>query len=48
LRQLKSNELENIRGGGALFKIAMGFLTAGSFIVGLVDGYLRPLKCRNK
>ena len=46
--ELKEEELKTIKGGGTIFKLAMGFLTAGAFIVGLVDGYLRPLKCRNK
>ena len=44
---LKQDELHNIVGGGLTLKFIMGIITAGTFIVGLVDGFLRPLKCRN-
>ena len=44
---LKKEELKNINGGGITFKFIMGLITAGTFIVGLVDGFIRPLKCRN-
>lgn len=44
---LDSNELKDVRGGGLIFKIAMGVLTVGSFVIGVIDGYLRPLKCRH-
>ena len=47
IKILNEKELKDIYGGGVLFKIAMGIITAGSFIVGIVDGYLRPLKCRH-
>lgn len=44
--KLKEEELKQINGGG--FHIALGFLigAVGSFLVGLVDGYIRPLACR--
>ena len=44
---LKTNELNNIKGGGISFKLLMGIVGATSFIVGLIDGLIRPLKCRN-
>ena len=47
MKILNEEELKNIYGGGALFKIAMGLITAGAFVIGVIDGYLRPLKCRN-
>ena len=47
LEILKQEELKNVKGGGITFKFIMGLITAGTFIVGLVDGFLRPLKCRN-
>lgn len=42
---LSNNELMNINGGG--MKIGL-FLALGGFVtllVGIVDGYLRPLAC---
>lgn len=44
---LKQEELNCVKGGGITLKVIMGFITAGTFIVGLIDGFLRPLKCRN-
>ena len=44
---VNKEELNSITGGGITFKFIMGLITAGTFIVGLVDGFLRPLKCRN-
>ena len=44
---LNKNELECVVGGGSSGKIGIGIILAalGSFIVGIIDGYLRPLKC---
>lgn len=42
---LENNELQEITGGGIKYGIAAiigGILT---FLVGVVDGYLRPLSC---
>ena len=44
---LKENELKNVKGGVLGSKLLMGLLTGGAFIIGLIDGILRPLKCRN-
>ena len=43
---LKEEELKQISGGG--IKTALGFLIGAgiSFIIGFVDGYIRPLACR--
>jgi class IIb bacteriocin, lactobin A/cerein 7B family len=45
MKELTKDELNNINGGG----ISLGTLALVSlgiaFIVGVVDGYLRPLKC---
>jgi hypothetical protein len=41
--KLENKELENIRGGGFGFLIGIGaFIT---FLIGVIDGYVRPLKC---
>jgi len=44
---LEDNELIEIIGGKAANKIGIGVLIAalGSFIVGIIDGFLRPLAC---
>lgn len=43
MEKLKPNELKNIEGGG----LGIGLLiTAGVvFIIGIIDGYMRPLAC---
>lgn len=44
--KLKSEELKNTIGGG--WSIGASLLVGGiiTFIIGLVDGYVRPLACR--
>lgn len=44
---LENNELMNIIGGATSKKIGIGIILAalGSFIVGIIDGFLRPLAC---
>lgn len=45
---LNNNELENIYGGGLMFKVVMGIITAGAFVVGVLNGYLNSLRTRRK
>lgn len=40
---LTDNELYSINGGGYSFYVIVG--AAITFLIGVVDGYLRPLKC---
>lgn len=44
---LEKNELIKITGGASSGKIGIGIIIAalGSFIVGIIDGFLRPLAC---
>ncbi len=44
---LKKEELLKINGGGTGKNIGLGIIIAafGSFVVGIIDGFLRPLKC---
>lgn len=46
---MKLNELElkKINGGGVLTTLGIiGLVAAGvTFIIGVIDGYIRPLKC---
>lgn len=44
---LENENLKMIVGGGTAKNIGLGlfFAAFGSFIVGIIDGFLRPLKC---
>ena len=44
---ITESELKEIKGGGHWVIVGVGGSII-SFIIGLVDGYLRPLKCRKK
>lgn len=44
--ELKDNELKQIVGGGFNFGIGLLIGAGVTFLVGLVDGYIRPLACR--
>lgn len=43
--KLNKNELMNVNGGD--FSIGAGFLIGAGivFLIGVIDGYVRPLKC---
>lgn len=43
---ISNQELKRIKGGG--FSIGVGFIIGGivTFLIGLFDGYVRPLACR--
>ena len=46
MKKLTQTELKQISGGAISAKL-LAFIPLGvSFVVGLIDGYLRPLKCR--
>ena len=44
---LSNEKLIKITGGATVKNVGIGIIIAalGSFIVGLIDGFLRPLKC---
>ena len=42
---LKDNELYEINGGGMKYGILAGIGMLITLVAGIVDGYLRPLKC---
>ncbi len=44
MKELNNNELHDIVGGN---KVAAGLLIAAgiTFIIGVIDGYIRPLRC---
>ncbi len=43
MKALENNELKKIEGGGFGWAIALG--GALTFLIGVVDGYIRPLAC---
>ena len=49
MKELKNNELKQIIGGAgvsaALLKV-LGIIGAVIFGIGVIDGYVRPIKCR--
>lgn len=44
---LENENLLRIIGGNSVKSVGIGIILAalGSFIVGIIDGFLRPLKC---
>ena len=42
---ISNNELLEIKGGAAKYFYGIGIGSVISFIVGLIDGYMRPLSC---
>ena len=44
---LNEEKLMTVTGGASAKNVGLGIFIAalGSFIVGLIDGFLRPLKC---
>ncbi len=43
---IDKNELISIKGGVSKYFYGIGVGALVSFIVGLIDGYMRPLACR--
>lgn len=46
MKELNKEELLNINGGGFHFGIGIGIAAGITFLIGLIDGYVRPLVCR--
>ena len=44
MKEISKEELQDINGGFSLLAAA-GIIAAGVFLVGVVDGYVRPKKC---
>jgi len=45
MKKINDKELEQIEGGGISWGIALGIVAAVTFVVGVVDGYINPIKC---
>lgn len=46
MKQLKDEELQHIEGGGLSFSTGLAIAAGIVFLIGVVDGYFRPLPCR--
>ncbi|MGI6325318.1 MAG: class IIb bacteriocin, lactobin A/cerein 7B family [Bacilli bacterium] len=46
MQQLSNRELMDISGGISVLG-ALAIVSAVVFIIGLIDGFVRPLKCRS-
>ena len=45
MKELTNQELKNIHGGGISLGAAALITLGVAFVVGVVDGFIRPLKC---
>ena len=45
MEKLEKQELMNVQGGG--LSLGLGFLIGAAvvFVIGVIDGFMRPLKC---
>ena len=46
MKKLTINELKNIRAGAVSGWVVAAVSAAITFIIGILDGYVRPFKCR--
>lgn len=44
--KLEEKELKQITGGGISFETGLLIGAGVTFLIGLIDGYIRPLACR--
>lgn len=44
--ELTKNELKQIKAGASAGWIVAGIIAGITFIIGVLDGYTRPFKCR--
>ena len=45
MKKINDNELKNIDGGGVNVGLLVGIAAGVTFLIGLIDGIIRPLKC---
>ena len=45
MRQLTNDEMKFINGGGINVGILAGIAAGVTFIIGVIDGLIRPLRC---
>jgi len=47
MKLVEDKELEQITGGGFSWGIAAGIVAGITFIIGVIEGYVNPIKCNN-
>ena len=45
MKNIKDKELMNVEGGAIKLGIAFGIAAGVTFLIGIIDGLFRPLKC---
>ena len=45
MKKLSNEEMKKIDGGGVNIGLLVGIGAGVSFLIGLIDGLIRPLKC---
>ena len=45
MKELSNKELMDIKGGGLSFGLGFVITAGAAFIIGVIDGIVRPLKC---
>ena len=45
MNNLNDKELMNVNGGGVNIGLVVGIAAGITFLIGLIDGIVRPLKC---
>ena len=45
IKQISNDELQKINGGGLSILAVAGIVSGAVFLIGVIDGYVRPKKC---
>ena len=45
MNEMTNKELKNVDGGGINIGAIVGIIAGVTFIIGVIDGIVRPLKC---
>lgn len=45
MKDLTDKELMNVNGGGFHIGIGFGIIAGVTFLIGVIDGIIRPLRC---
>lgn len=45
MKELNYNELCSVKGGGGGALLGFAIVAGITFLIGVIDGYVRPLKC---
>lgn len=46
MKKIKKKQMKAINGGGFSIGLILGIGTMINFLIGIIDGYTRPLACR--